>query len=173
MTLSTGNLRGYLQKLDLTEARVKHKVTQTYRNIIEGIFTDIVQHTPQFSGNLTYGWQIVFGPYSAQDVNLHSSTARNTMFREYTKDNFEPYEAGDDPAAGLTLARELGKLADIRYNSIVKIVNTVEYAEDVDAGEGPKGHDIRPENLHYGKVFMATYAEVKYGRMKNLIKVAR
>lgn len=172
MSLFSGELRDYMSRLDLTEARVKHKITDTYRKIIKEILVDIVTHTPQFTGNLARGWQVVFGPYSAQDVAFVSDDERRQLYREYRKGDFDPFEMGDDPAVEVVLQRELKKLKDIRYNSLVKIVNTVEYADDVDDGKGPGNRNIRPENLHYGKVFMVTRAEIKYGKLSNLIKIA-
>lgn len=172
MSLTTANLRGYMDRLDLTEVRAKKQVTDTYRRIIEAIFTDIVEHTPQFTGNLASGWQIVFGPHGVNPTPLYTDEERKASFESYRAGSgFEPYEYGDDPAVGYTLDRELAKLKDIRYNSIVKFVNPVEYADDVDAGKGPNGHSIREENLYYGKVFMASYAQVKYGKLKNLVKI--
>ncbi len=171
MSLTTANLRGLMDRLDLTEVRAKKQVTDTYRRIVEAIFTDIVSHTPQFTGNLASGWQIVFGPYQANPTPLFTPSEQKEAFTAYQLGAYEPYEYGDDPAVSATLDRELDKLKDIRYNSIVRIVNPVVYAEEVEAGKGPNGRKIRPENLYYGKVFMASYAEVKYGKLKNLVKI--
>lgn len=171
MSLTTANLRGLMDRLDLTEVRAKRQVTDTYRRIIEAIFVDIVEHTPQFTGNLASGWQIVFGPYGVNPTPYITDTERESAFNSYRTGGFDPYERGDDPAVSQTIQRELAKLKDVRYNSVVKFVNPVEYADEVDAGNGPNNRSIRPENLYYGKVFMASYAEVKYGKLKNLVKI--
>lgn len=172
MSLEMANLRDYMGRLDLTLARQEQRVTQTYRDLIEAIFVDIVKHTPQFSGNLAQGWQIVFGPYSATAINTYSDAERKQLVRESKRDEFDPYERGDDPAVSVTLDRELPKLSAVRWNSKVSIVNSISYAEDVDAGNAPDGtQGIRPENLYYGKVFMTSYAEVKYSKLKNLVRI--
>jgi hypothetical protein len=113
----------------------------------------------------------VFGSYNANPTPFVTDSERERKFKDYRSGNFEPFQRGDDPAVQATLDRELAKLKDIRYNSLVKFVNPVEYAEDVDQGIGPSSRNIRPENLYYGKVFMASYAEVKYGKLKNLVRI--
>lgn len=169
--LSSENLKGFMRKLDLTEARQMRKITDTYRNIVREIFIDIVAHTPQFTGNLVYGWQIVFGPWQEGLPEMFTPSERKDYRKAYRKDEWEPYERGDDPAVGDVLDRELAKLNLLKWNSNVRIVNNVEYAAEVDAGQGPEGRPIRPENLYYGKVFMTSYAEVKYSRLRNLVKI--
>ena len=160
-----------MDRLDLTEVRAKQQVTDTYRRIIREIFVDIVEHTPQFTGNLASGWQIVFGSYNVNPTPFITDSERAQSFKDYRSGSFDPFQRGDDPAVQATLDRELAKLKDIRYNSLVKFVNPVEYAEEVDQGKGPNLQSIRPENLYYGKVFMASYAEVKYGKLKNLVRI--
>lgn len=171
MSLETASLRNFMQRIDLTVAREERRITQVYRDLIEAIFVDIVTHTPQFSGNLTQGWQIVFGPYSAFAINTYSELERKQLLRQAAKEEFDPYQRGDDPAVSATLDRELPKLKNVRWNSKVTLVNSIEYAEDVDAGNAPDGTSIRPENLYYGSVFMASYAEVKYSKLKNLVRI--
>lgn len=173
MSLAMGDLRGYMKRIDLTEARAKQRVTEVYRNIIKEIFVDIVKHTPQFTGNLASGWQISFGLYGVNPTSYLSDEQRQASFNAYRSGKFDAFERGDNPAVANTINRELEKLKDIRYNSIVKIVNPVEYADDVDAGLGPRDRNIRKENLYYGKVFMASYAQVKYGKLKNLVRIAK
>ena len=173
MSVFTGELREYMKKLDLTKQRMEGRITETYRKLITEIFVDLVTHTPQFTGNLAYQWQIVFGPYSIKSMELASEAERSGLFKAYTRGDFEPFEQGDDPTVAMVLDRELPKLAQIRYNSKVRIVNTADYAEDVDANQGPNGFPIRDENLHYGKVFMTTRAAIKYGRMSTLLRIAQ
>lgn len=169
--LELADIRGYLQRLDLTEKRQLGKVTETYRKLVAEIFVDIVTHTPQFTGNLAQGWQIVFGPYSVESQEKYSDDAREWRFRAWSRGAYEPHQRGDNPAVQDVLSRELPKLEALRFNSKVRIVNNISYAEDVDAGEAPDGHEIRPENLYYGKVFMTSYAQVKYSQMKNLVRI--
>ncbi len=169
--LASADLRGYMGRLDLTKQRMLHQITATYRDLIETVFTDIVEHTPQFTGNLAYGWEIVTNSHPAEGHTLLSDSARATLLHQAYVGDLEPYHRGSEPTVQEVLERELPKLAGIRWNSIVKIVNHINYAEGVDKGEGPDGREIRPENLYYGQVFMTSYAAIKYSRMKNLIKV--
>jgi hypothetical protein len=75
---------------------------------------------------------------------------------------------GDDPAVSTTLARELAKVADIRWNSKVQLVNYTPYASEVEAGTGPNGKPIRKENYKYGQIAMAAYVVTKYSSLRTL-----
>lgn len=169
--LASADIRQYLQRLDLTEKRKLGQITETYRKLVAEIFVDIVTHTPQFTGNLAQGWQIVFGPYSVESQEKFTEASRDWRFNAWSRGAYEPHKRGDNPAVLDTLSRELPKLAALRFNSKVRIVNNLEYAEEVDAGQAPEGYEIRPENLYYGKVFMTSYAQVKYSKMKNLVRI--
>jgi hypothetical protein len=165
--------------MDLTLERQKKIVTDKYREVIATILEDVVTHTPQFTGNLAQAWEIEFGIHSATGQQKYTAQDRLIKFYKYTRDQYRPFVRGQNPAVGEALSRELPKLESLRWNSVVKVVNRLEYSDEVEEGIGPESpstgdiNEIRPENLYRGKVFMANYAAMKYSNPKYLVKIVK
>ena len=165
--LQVKGTQAFMAKLRKDKARIEGKVARVHRNLIAGIFTDLVKNSPQWSGNLASQWQITYAGMPAvynpiPDYYLESSWGSLA--------GANPYKMGDNPAVSATLARELAKLPLIKYNHKVVITNPTPYASDVEAGEGPNGTEIRKENHleSYGGVAMLGYVEHKYRDMRGL-----
>jgi hypothetical protein len=156
----------FLAKLKKANALVRGTVSDTHRKLVTQIFTDLVMNSPQWSGNLAQQWSIDF----------HGSKGAYRPIPGYGQDWQEksPYHKGSDPAVGATLARELRKVPDIKWNTKVTITNYAPYASDVENNIGPDGKGIRPENKleSYGKVAMVAYVTMKYSKLRTLKKVA-
>ena len=159
-----------MAKLKKHELLVLGRVTATKRNIIKKIFTDLVEHSPQWSGNLASNWYIEFHGKTGSYVQNQNYVPPD-MFK--WKDN--PQQMGNDPAVREALTRELPKLAEIRWNSKVRIMNYTPYASDVEQNIGPVSpiwgqRDIREENklASYGGVAMVGYVIMKYKNLRNL-----
>lgn len=150
-----------LAKLKKHQLIREGRVAETKRNLTRDVFKDLVAGSPQWSGNLASNWFIEFhgmvGAYEPIEGYSEDAWSRN-----------DPYKLGDDPAASNTLARELPKIAQIRWNTKIRIVNYAPYAKDVEAGQGPDGRDIRPENYRYGQIAMVGYVTTKYGALRTL-----
>lgn len=157
--------------------KLKGTVTASHQNLIREMFIDLVKHTPQWSGELALHWGIEFhgktspAPYSVQNPGWVRKEQR--LKHKWMTPN--PYKRGADPAVSITLERELAKIKDIRYNSIVRLVNRMPYAEEVERGVGPFGKPIRDVNrlASYGGVAMIGYIDTKYRKVKTLKKIIR
>ena len=189
--LEIKGIQDTIKKLQNAAVAYQISVTEAKKNLAWTIFRDLVEHTPQWSGNLASNWYIeVGGAYSGT-----SHYKRASMYAEKLppgKADPEPYSAGMDPAVSATLNRALGELdldefaafkntrnygsltsgavSRIRWNSTIRIVNTTPYAEDVEAGVAPEGtKGIRDVNLFHGPnvpahgVAMVQYVQNKYG----------
>lgn len=155
------NIDGFLAKLKKHKLLVEGRVAETKRRLVHDMFVDLVQGSPQWSGNLASNWYIEF----------HGNTGKYSKIKGYKPKAWQrddPYSAGDDPAVSRTLARELPKIADIRWNSKVQIVNYTPYAPYVEVGSGPEGKPIREANYRYGQVAMAGYVTAKYSQLRTL-----
>ena len=155
------NIDGFIAKLKKHKLLVQGQVAETKRRLVRDIFTDLVQGSPQWSGNLASNWYIEF----------HGNEGRYSKIAGYKPKDWkrdDPYHAGDDPAVSKTLMRELPKIANIRWNSKVQIVNYAPYASDVEAGLGPDGKPIREANYKYGQIAMAGYVTAKYSQLRTL-----
>jgi hypothetical protein len=154
--LSSKAYRGLLGDAELALARSQGRVTREYRKQVRLMFTDLLQATPQWSGNLVMNWQLVVGGQSR--ASAYSEQPNYAVA-------FGPFvqKMGSPEAINATLAREIQKVKQIRWNTRVAFVNVAPYAEDVQRGQGPEGRPIRDVNKDAtGSVMMATYIASKY-----------
>ena len=159
MKIQTKNLNGFVKRLTLFKAYAEDQLLQEKKDFVAAVFTDVVQGSPQWSGNLTSNWYIQINGASSpyRQIAEYSST---DWYRE------DPYQVGDDPAVSQTTDRELYRLNDSTLADKIKIANTAPYAAQVEAGEGPDGRLIRPENYKYGQIAMSAYVVTKYSALK-------
>ena len=172
--IETKGSRELITKMRSDLENAKRGITKAHRELVTKMFTDLVKHTPQWSGELVMHWGIEFhgmaAPASSTAFNIPQKKIMGRSIPGYPND---PYKRGDNPAVRMVLARELPKLANLRYNSKVKFVNNMPYAEEVEAGKGPNGYDIREANLWYGKVAMVAYLDNKYSKLSTAMKAIK
>ena len=146
--------------------KIKGSIAGTHQNLVRRMFQDLVAHTPQWSGDLAAHWAIEF----------HGKKAPEPFTQGLGRVVKEPYQMRSEPTVSRTLARELTKIPEIRYNSIVTFVNKMPYAEMVQAGVGPYNpkigdyREIRDENKLFGKVAMVAYLDAKYQNKSEIRK---
>ena len=161
LKIKAKNIDGFIAKLKKHQLIVEGQVTETKRRLVRDIFTDLVEGSPQWSGNLASNWYIEF----------HGSTGNYSKIEGYKDKNWyrkNPYQVGSEPTVTRTLNRELPKVADIRWNSKVQIVNYTPYAASVEMGVGPGGRPIRDVNYKHGQIAMAGYVVAKYSQLRTL-----
>lgn len=164
--LKVKGTRELAQRLRKDIDKIKGSIAGTHQNLVRRMFRDLVAHTPQWSGDLASHWAIEF----------HGKTAPAPFTQGMGKVVKDPYQMGSEPTVSMTLARELAKIPEIRYNSIVTFVNKMPYAEMVQAGVGPYNpktgdyREIRDENKLYGKVAMIAYLDAKYQNKSEIRK---
>ena len=172
--LKVSGTRELAQRLRKDVAKIKGSIQRTHQNLIFRMFRDLVAHTPQWSGILASHWSIVFHGHQALP------RTRGLRWEDWKKDyltkGVEPYIMGDDPTVTMTIAREMSKIPEIRYNSKVSFVNTASYASNVQAGQGPYSVierdylEIRDGNKLFGEVAMVAYIDAKYKNKRELNK---
>ena len=161
--------------LKLRNAAKRHEltVTQAYKNFVWTVFRDVVEHTPQWSGNLATNWRIEVGTAWLG----HGVYSQHPSYSEDGKGLGKAKFAGHPDAVQAAIESEADSLSRIRYNSKVRIVNYTPYAEEVENGVGPETENesvsmIRAVNLFSGPnvpahgVAMVEYAIMKYGKYK-------
>ena len=160
--ISMSSAHAILSDAKLVQARLEGKVTAEYRGAVAEMFADLVQVTPQWSGNLVSNWFIKIG--DGRNPAYREIPAYSTTWAGPGEANKGVQKMGNDPAVTATLVREMPKLDALRWNQKVTFVNRAPYAGDVQAGVGPDGRDIREVNLGpSGEVMMGEYIKLKYG----------
>ena len=147
----------FKKKLKRTMKFVEDDLSKKHRGLALKILTDLVVHTPQWSGNLAANWTIGSGKYG--EISGYS---KSDWF------NQDPFVRGDDPAVASVLGSELNKLSRLTYKNPITITNKTAYASEVEAGKSTGGKPIRDENklASYGGVAMIGYVSMKYSALK-------
>lgn len=167
--MKTVNLQGnrkMLMESRKFRSRMKGEITAAYRFLLQNIVRDVVTKTPQWSGNLVSHWSLEF--HGVTSINGLTQLGKPYKASDLTTGKFVPNQAGSEPVVSQVLAREFEKIRSVKYNSVVKLVNNVPYAEAVQDGRGPKKTNIRDENRfripHAPEtgVIMVQYLESKY-----------
>ena len=150
-------LSGLLKKLERHQARVKRGIATEKAKLARKVFVSVVEGSPQWSGNLAQNWNLELG----------TARGRYQAVMGYNPENWyrpEPFQAGDDPATTIALYT-LPKLTQLKWNTPIRITNYTPYAAQVEAGQGPNGRPIRPDNYRYGQIAMVGYAMLKFGAL--------
>lgn len=160
--VKTRGLAALLQKLDRHKAYVQRGIVKAKVDLATKVFMSVVEGSPQWSGNLAANWKI----------ELDGAGAGYSPIANYKPlgwSSSEVYEMGHPTAIGHATP-ELQNLSKVRWNSRIGVSNSTPYASEVEAGQGPEGHMIRPENYHYGQIAMVAYAMTKFGVLSNTSK---
>lgn len=149
--LDTSGIDAFLLQLDALQKSFNLQVNARYQHWIETIFTDIVELTPQWSGNLAANWYVGPDALSATESTIAAKAAM------WPLDIYAvPHERGDAEAVNVSLAR----MAEQKFNwaEQVYIYNPTEIAPQVEA----ESIYIRPENKVDGRVHMIAHAQYFY-----------
>lgn len=159
MLTRTGNAKKLIDGFE----RIEQDLNRRHQALVRAILTDLVTHSPQWSGNLASQWQVEFTGRKAR----YSPTITASQKKAYRAQT--AFAMGDDPAVASTLLRESDKIDQLTYKMPVRIVNRTPYAGDVEQGmeqdgQMPGGNRLRPENLlkFYGGIGMIGYVDMKY-----------
>jgi len=153
-------LQDLISKVERAKLVKQKKLTSAVQNLVRDVFTELVVHGPQSSGNLVLNYRIKFKGVSDSYDEIPTYSNRPG-----------PYQRGDAPAVPQALNNELWKNQNIRYNTKVTISNEAPYAEEVEAGEGPGGLPIRDVNYVNGRIMMISAIRLKFERLSNLTHV--
>ena len=141
----------FLSALQVEQKAFNSQVSAKYRQWVSVIFNDIVELTPQWSGNLAANWNISTDGESASEVTIPQK-AYMWPLAPYV----EPFRRGDPGAVGISKARFDSII--FGYSEQVYIYNPTEIAQAVE------DHSIyiRGVNLLDGRVAMIAHARAFY-----------
>ena len=143
------NAAAFSSQLKAAFAGIEADLDSVCRVRAEGVFTDIVENTPQWTGNLAGNWRLGVG------VPDTSFTVRTeTPF----SDTFRELQRGADPAVGEALSLGREAISKITYKVPVFITNQSPIAQAVE----DESIYIRPVNLVDGRVAMVAVTAMKW-----------
>lgn len=161
-------LDDFKRKLNMDRLRLERRVTKAIQNLVWDVFTDLVVHTPQWSGNMAANWFIVLGSDPSPEPVPYNVGKSWPVTVDMLRNGFSPYKQGDAEAVNASMSREYSKVKRIRWNSKVRLVNPVDYADKVEGGDSET--PIREVNFtgNYRRVALETYINVKYNNPRVL-----
>lgn len=136
----------FLATLELAQKAFNNQITEKYREWVRIIFYDIIELTPQWSGNLAANWFISHDSDSGAEERI---PAKEFMWP--LPPNTEPHRRGDPEAVEISKARFDPTFG---YSEQTFIYNPAEIAPEVEA----QAIYIRGVNLLDGRVAMIAHA---------------
>ena len=142
----------FLDEITALHASFNESVSKAYRSWVRFIFNDIVELTPQWSGNLASNWRI-----SLSSSQESEDTIANKALMWPPGPYVKPFFRGMDPAVQISEAR-FDNFEQFGYSQQVFIYNPTEIAQQVE------DHSIhlRAVNLLDGRVAMLAHAQALY-----------
>ena len=163
LAVDTSGVAAYVKWLEDEAVALRVKVQTAFLTWGLNIHADIVELTPQWSGNLASNWAFDVGS-KAYTATYYTGPARN----QYDAFRGDPlFSRGMEPAVSISLARArqapIPQLSDTIY-----IHNPVEYADaiETDTSDPPVRAINRLPRSETGKIAMVTHAWAKYSQQK-------
>lgn len=156
-------LNKYRVKTEKQKERIKQGAANYVRAATKAVLKDLVLHTPQWSGETASSWRI--------DLNyLPASSEKSPLAIDDWKDlaGNNPRFLGDRRALTVALAEASDPLKAIRYNTVVRIVNTAPYADTLATGSEEE-LKLRKGNFIPGDVMAVKYVTTKYKLGSNIV----
>lgn len=165
LSVNTTSIESFVAKLRKKNLAIKGNIASSKRNLIQSMFTDLVKYSPQWSGNLTSNWGIEFTTHKVSYKQSPHYSQEEWYLRKAS-------HRGEEPEVSRTLNAELPKIADIKWNTKVYLVNRTPYARSVEIGVSANLYSIRDVNMLNGRVAMVGFVLSKYKLLKNLRRIS-
>lgn len=163
--LKVNNLSEFNSALDSALAAMEREVTHALRGFTVTVFRELVENSPQWSGNLAANWNIGINSESTEYTELSDKTGSwyGHSDQQHHGD-FQPFVRGAPYAVGVAIGKNLPRTRAIGLRDTVFINNNTPYLDHVEADESDEGKSpyIRPENKIDGVVALREYVRAKY-----------
>ena len=155
--ISVTGLESVTRSVNAALARQKGILNRYYRSFVVEVLTELVENTPQWSGDLAASWRV-----QVEGVTSRTGGSSTTGFKSTPRVRPAPHFRGDEPALVYALMVNSDVIESIRYNSRVTIFNDNPTA---DAINNPWSEELwlRPNNFIPGDVMAVAHAISKYG----------
>jgi hypothetical protein len=144
----------FRKSLEGQMAAMHGRINAAYREFITNILTELVENTPQWSGDLAASWRV-----RAEGLTSRSGGSSTTGFKRDPIERPPPFFKGDEPAIVYALSVNSEVIQSIRYNTRVTIFNDNPTAEIITQSDIV----LRPGNFIPGDVMAVAHTIAKYG----------
>lgn len=150
-----GNFDEFIRQVDAAIVHLDAQLDEAYFNWSIKIFIDLVEHTPQWSGDLAANWNF--------DVHSPSGGYHRLPYKTLAwppNDENPPFQRGAPLATGAAVYRAIEQ-ARPRWKDTIYFTNNTPIADDVENHRV----NIRPVNLLEDQVAMASFMAFKWTNM--------
>jgi len=147
VNLDLSGLDTFLQQVEAEQRSFNNQISVKFREWVRRIFYDIVELTPQWSGNLAANWYV-----STSSMDGPEQTIPEKSYFWPKPSYAEPHKRGDEPA--VSISKERFNDVEFGYSNQVFIFNPTEIAPAVESQSIP----LRGVNLLDGRVAMIAHA---------------
>ncbi|WP_454735369.1 hypothetical protein [Cupriavidus necator] len=166
--LKVNNLSEFNSALDSALAAMEREVTHSLRGFAVTVFRELVENSPQWSGNLAANWNIGINVPSHEYTELVDKAGSwyGHADQQHHGD-FVAHVRGAHYAVGVSIGKNLPRTRAIGLRDTVFINNNTPYLHHVEADESDEGESpyIRPENKIDGVVALREYVRAKYATL--------
>lgn len=156
--------------------RIQSRATVYVRSRIKRVFEDAIRVSPQWSGNFAANWNIETNAFGTvgynkvkkvdpwQTLKWWDTGANNGKVTDVQKDHNEKYKgqwaryAGDTDAIKFARGQVYEKIADIKWNTKVKLVNKSPIADQIEDGSVK----LRRVNMVHGTLGVLAYLKSEH-----------
>jgi hypothetical protein len=152
LTATVTGLAGLAERVN---GQIIASVNRQYAAQVQEMFFDLLEVSPQWSGNFASNWRLSVGVPEANYVEVLKATPWYQLER--------PQQAGDEDA--IEVAGIRADFTDFSYTDTVYFVNgsALEFTETTVTGPDGKERNLRPENLMSPPQLILSYLASKYG----------
>ena len=150
-----GSIKGlntFITKTEKQKAQIKQKASTFVRGKVLLVLKDLVNQTPQWSGDLAGSWIVLVGAGSQEfGAKYYYSGLKEEYLGYFTETT--PKWVGDKGALNYALQKAEGPLNRIVYNSVISIVNSsptsklVDNVDNMIGGRRLRDGNYIPEDL--------------------------
>lgn len=154
----TGDIAGFIRDLDLAFAQLDRDLSSSFAEWTRKVFTSIVYHTPQWSGDLASNWNYSVGQPNTRYLMAPNKTGDDPQI-DHWREGQGVFYMGHPTHVNMALAR-MALVAPPTWRDVVYVTNATPIAPEVE----DHTIKIRPVNLIDGRVAMIQYHVDKFNR---------
>jgi hypothetical protein len=144
------NINAWRNKSQSAKSKIRSSASSYVRRKVLVVYKDVLNVSPQWSGNYAYNWTIETSHYGGGQYD--------PRFKKDPWFTLTPKQAGDPEAIAAAMSWAKDVIEDIKWNTKVSLVNRSPIADEIESGE----IKLRPENLIPGGMGIVAYIKTKY-----------
>ena len=157
------NLNAFTNQTEAARSRIKQRATDYVQHTAHKVLKEVLAKSPQFTGDYAFNWVLEFGGSGTKFSHFGQYDDR-FKWQDWRKVPNQKRRGLGHPVAvqaNLAVQNPASNLANIHWNSKIRLVNYAPVAASIEAG----GVDYRPQNSGAPVTGMRAYIKTKFPRL--------